>query len=95
MNFRKKLIAISSNVVDGDLPQDVIDPRVTNIYAPYKLQTPSKVTGSFAYVFLELQLLSIDYIKTTETPNSSLENDSYFNSLNANIMAPSKIIQVN
>jgi hypothetical protein len=41
--------SVSSNV-DGDLPQDVVDPRVTNIYAPYKLQTPSKVTASFAYV---------------------------------------------
>jgi hypothetical protein len=37
------------------------DSDVTTIYAPYKLQTPSKVTGSFAYVFGKKGLISIDY----------------------------------
>jgi hypothetical protein len=31
---------------------DIVDPRITNTYAPYKLQTPSKAQ-EFAYVFLE------------------------------------------
>jgi hypothetical protein len=35
----------------GSLDSDVVDPNYTNIYAPYKLQTPrSKMTGSLAYV---------------------------------------------
>jgi hypothetical protein len=83
--FSQKLIAVSSNV-DGDLPQDVIDPRVTNIYAPYKLQTPSKVTGSFAYIFGTSGLISIDYaIKNYANTKFKPENDNYFSSLNANI----------
>jgi long-subunit fatty acid transport protein len=37
------------------------DSNVTIKYPPYKLQTPSKVTGSFAYVFGKKGLISIDY----------------------------------
>jgi hypothetical protein len=37
------------------------DSNVTIKYAPYKLQTPSKVTGSFAYIFGKKGLISVDY----------------------------------
>jgi len=37
------------------------DSNVTMIYAPYKLQTPSKTTLSFAYIFGKLGLISVDY----------------------------------
>jgi len=37
------------------------DSNVTMIYAPYKLQTPSKTTLSFAYIFGKIGLVSIDY----------------------------------
>ncbi len=37
------------------------DSNVTIKYDPYKLQTPSKVTGSFAYIFGKKGLVSIDY----------------------------------
>ena len=83
--FSQKLIAVSGNA-DGDLPQDVVDPRITNVYAPYKLQTPSKITGSFAYVFGDSGLISIDYaIKDYSNTKFKPENDSYFSSLNANM----------
>lgn len=83
--FSQKLIAVSSNV-DGDLPKDIVDPRITNVYAPYKLQTPSKLTGSFAYVFGTSGLISIDYaIKDYSNAKFKPENDSYFSSLNANM----------
>ncbi len=36
-------------------------PHITNVYEPYKISTPSKWTGSFAYVFGKSGLLSIDY----------------------------------
>ena len=39
---------------------DVIDPNVTNVYDPYKIQTPSKWTGSLAYIYKKNGLLSID-----------------------------------
>jgi hypothetical protein len=37
------------------------DSNVIIKYDPYKLQTPSKVTGSFAYIFGKKGLISIDY----------------------------------
>lgn len=38
-----------------------INPQVINIYPEYKLQTPSKITGSLAYVFGTQGLISFDY----------------------------------
>ncbi|HEY4617295.1 MAG TPA: outer membrane protein transport protein [Flavobacterium sp.] len=83
--FSQKIIAVRSNA-DGDLPKDVVDPRITNVYAPYRLQTPSKLTGSFAYVFGTSGLISIDYaIKDYSNAKFKPENDSYFSSLNADL----------
>lgn len=39
----------------------VTDPNVTMIFQPYKLQTPGKWTGSFAYIFGKRGLISVDY----------------------------------
>lgn len=39
----------------------VTDPNTTMIFEPYKLSSPGKWTGSFAYVFGKRGLLSIDY----------------------------------
>lgn len=39
----------------------VVDPQVVNIYPDYKLQTPSKYTGSLAYLFGPSALISFDY----------------------------------
>ncbi|WP_395062098.1 OmpP1/FadL family transporter [Flavobacterium sp.] len=39
----------------------VTDPNITMIFQPYNLQTPGKLTGSFAYVFGKRGLISIDY----------------------------------
>ncbi|MFV8442505.1 OmpP1/FadL family transporter [Flavobacterium sp. LB2P44] len=80
--FSQKLVTVSSNTGE-ELPSDVVDPRVTNIYEPYKLQTPSKLTGSFAYVFGKSGLISIDYaVKDYSNTKFKPENDSYFNGLN-------------
>jgi len=51
------------------------DPNTTMIFQPYKLKSPGKVTGSFAYVFGKRGLLSIDYAfkdysNTTYRPKS-------------------------
>ena len=58
--FSQKLIVVSSAANANDLT-DVVDPRVVNVYDTYKLQTPSKLTGSFAYIFGKSGLISIDY----------------------------------
>jgi Outer membrane protein transport protein (OMPP1/FadL/TodX) len=52
--------AVSSSSA-GELQPDVVNPNLTVIFEPYKLQTPSKFTGSFAYVFGKKGLISIDY----------------------------------
>ncbi len=49
------------NPVNTELSSETVDPNITIKYAPYKLQTPSKVTGSFAYIFGKKGLISIDY----------------------------------
>jgi hypothetical protein len=80
--FSQKLVAVSSANNQPDT-NDVVDPQVTNLYEPYKLQTPSKLTGSFAYVFGKSGLISIDYaMKDYSNTKFKPENDSYFNSVN-------------
>ncbi|MEZ7507046.1 OmpP1/FadL family transporter [Flavobacterium sp. Arc2] len=78
----QKLVSVSSSSTGDDI-NDVSDPRITNVYAPYKLQTPSKLTGSFAYVFGTTGLISIDYaIKDYSKTKFKPESDSYYNGLN-------------
>ncbi|MCF6130007.1 transporter [Flavobacterium sp. AS60] len=38
----------------------VADPDIINVYAPYKIQTPSKWTGSMAYLFGKKGIVSVD-----------------------------------
>ena len=83
--FSQKLVTVSSNNID-ELPSDVVDPKIINLYAPYKLQTPSKLTGSFAYVFGKSGLISIDYaMKNYSNTKFKPENDFYFSGLNSDM----------
>lgn len=83
----QKLAVVSSNTA-GELPVDNIDPQITNYYDPYKLQTPSKLTGSFAYVFGKKGLISIDYaMKDYGSTKFKPENDAYFSGLNTDLNA--------
>ncbi|MBP2282604.1 hypothetical protein H4V97_000922 [Flavobacterium sp. CG_23.5] len=85
--FSQKLVAVSSNS-SGELSPDVVDPQITNLYQPYKLQTPSKVTGSFAYVFGKSGLISVDYsMKDYSKTKFKPENDTYFSAVNSNMNA--------
>jgi hypothetical protein len=56
-----------------------LDPQVVNVFPDYKLQTPSKITGSIALIFDKKGLISFDYSRkdygnTKFTPQS----DSFF-----------------
>jgi len=88
----QKLVAVSQNNVD-QLSPDVIDPNLINYYAPYELNTPSKFTGSFAYIFGKTGLISIDYsVKDYSSTKFQPQNDPYFRNLNTemnNILASS------
>ena len=50
-----------SAIATGELPSEKVYPNVISIYEPYTLQTPSKITGSLAYIFGKKGLVSIDY----------------------------------
>nr|WP_315141774.1 outer membrane protein transport protein [uncultured Flavobacterium sp.] len=86
----QRLSSVSSNT-SGELPTDVIDPRITNYYAPYRLQTPSKFTASAAYVFGKKGLISIDYaIKDYNNVKFRPTSDDYYRDLNAEMNASLK-----
>ena len=86
----QRLSSVSSNT-SGELPTDVIDPRITNYYAPYRLQTPSKFTASAAYVFGKKGLISIDYsIRDYNNVKFRPTNDDYYRDLNAEMNATLK-----
>jgi long-subunit fatty acid transport protein len=61
----------------------VVDPQLINFYAPYRLDTPNKFTGSFAYIFGKTGLISIDYsIKEYGRTKFQPENDPYYRNVN-------------
>jgi hypothetical protein len=79
----QRLSSISTNSVNA-LPPDVVDPFVINYYAPYDLQTPGSLTGSFAYIFGKSGLISVDYkYKDYSTTQFGPENDPYYRGLNS------------
>ncbi|MEC4117780.1 outer membrane protein transport protein [Myroides phaeus] len=45
----------------GKEESEYIYPQVVNLYDRYRLRTPSKYTGSLAYIFGEKGLISVDY----------------------------------
>ena len=63
---------------------DVVEPNVINIYETYKLMTPSKITGSLAYVFGKYGLISFDYSrKNYANAEFRPTSDSYFRDQNS------------
>jgi long-subunit fatty acid transport protein len=54
----------------------IVDPNVIIVYDTYRLRTPGKWTGSMAYVFGKLGLLSVDYsIKDYSKMQYAPQND--------------------
>lgn len=88
--FSQDIIAVSANENEVLTP-DVVDPAVINYYAPYELQTPGRITGSFAYIFGKNGLLSIDYaVKDYSNTEFQYGNNNYYRELNnemSNILA--------
>ena len=67
----------------------VVNPKYETVFEPYTLQTPSKTTGSFAYIFGKRGLISADvamknYTGTVYTPRSQFldVNNAIENNLN-------------
>ena len=95
--FFQKLIGVSANST-SELAPDVVDPKVINYYEPYKLQTPSKWTGSMAYIFGKKGLISIDYaVKDYSSTRFKPSNDSYYRGLNntlSNLLNKTKELRI-
>ncbi|WP_303315928.1 outer membrane protein transport protein [Flavivirga abyssicola] len=70
---------------EGSGPEvQVINPNVINIHPQYKLQTPSKLTGSLAYVFGKQGLISFDYSRK-DYSQTKFRPTSDYTDLNNNI----------
>ncbi len=81
--FTQQLIGVSANTSE-ELAPDVVNPNITNYYEPYKLQTPSKWTGSMAYVFGKKGLISVDYaIKNYSSIQFKPNSEPYYKTLNS------------
>jgi long-subunit fatty acid transport protein len=76
----------TTRIENGSNVNQIINPNVINIFPEYKLRTPSKLTGSLAYVFGKQGLLSFDYsIKDYSNAKFRPTSDSYFASLNREV----------
>jgi hypothetical protein len=65
----------------------IVDPRVVNLFPDYSIQSPSKVTGSLAYIFGKQGLISFDYSrKNYGNTKFKPKSDAYFSAQN-NIIA--------
>jgi hypothetical protein len=79
-------------VASNDGSNITIEPDVINIYPEYRFKTPSKYSGSFAYIFGQKGLISVDYTQVNydkaqfnEPNDGSLnnQNDAIKNNVNA------------
>jgi hypothetical protein len=65
-----------------NLSQQIVKSDFLLIYPEYNLQTPSKWTGSLAYVFGKQGLISLDYSIKDYSKTRFKPNDSFFRPLN-------------
>ena len=67
------------NEFDAVVIEQSLNPNVINVFQDYKIQTPSKVTGSGALIFKKVGLLSFDYsIKDYSSIRFKPGNDPHF-----------------
>jgi long-subunit fatty acid transport protein len=75
-----------NGTVVTDLSSTSPDSNTTVVYDPYTLQTPSKWTGSLAYVFGKKGLISLDYgLKDYSNAKYKPESIDFFKRVNSDI----------
>lgn len=79
---KSQILASSRYDYNGTDYETVSDSNIILVYPTYKLQTPSKFTGSLAYVFGKKGLLSLDYSIKDYSNAKYKPNDSFFGPLN-------------
>jgi hypothetical protein len=63
----------------GSLITEIIDPQIVNVFPDYRLQTPSKITGSIALVLDQQAIISFDYSrKDFGNTKFKPKSDSFF-----------------
>jgi long-subunit fatty acid transport protein len=73
----------TTRIDNGSNVNQVLSPNVINIFPEYRLQTPSKLTGSLAYVFGRQGLLSFDYsVRDYSGAKFRPTSDTFFSGLN-------------
>ncbi len=83
INDELKQSLTTSSLTSGVSYTDIISPNITNVYEPYKIKTPSKVTLSGIVLFEKQGFLSIDYsMKDYTEAIFKPKSDAYFNNLN-------------
>lgn len=76
----------SRRVFEGQNINEIVNPRVINVYEDYTLRTPAKVSASAAYIFGQHGLISFDYAyKDYASIEFSPTNDIFFRDLNSTI----------
>lgn len=76
----------TTRIENGTNISEIISPNVINIYPEYRLQSPSRFTGSLAYVFGKKAILSFDYsFRDYSNAQFRPSSDSFFNVLNNQI----------
>jgi len=76
--------SLATDCADCPQPSYYENPGITNIYEPYQIQTPDKWTGSMAYVFGKMGLLSVD-VSTKDYGNTKLTPKEDFRGFNKSI----------
>jgi hypothetical protein len=74
-------LRVVSEATNSNATNDFVNPQIINVFEPYKLQTPSKLTGSFAYIFGKTGLLSLDYA-IRDYSNTKYKPDNDFSAIN-------------
>lgn len=80
-NIKTSGYALGSTPNPNILSTVYYDPNTTMIFQPYKLQSPGKWTGSFAYVFGKKGLISFDY-EVKDYSNTQYKPKNDFSSTN-------------
>jgi hypothetical protein len=76
----------SQRTVDGMKINELINPKVVNVYEKYELRTPGQLLASAAYIFGKHGLISFDYsYRDYSTIKFGPSWDPYFTGLNQNI----------
>lgn len=84
--FSQRLIA--TNRVDGETINDIVDPRILNLYPTYRIQTPEKWSASAAYIFGKSGLISFDYtLKNYSNTQFKPTGNADFRNLNSQMAA--------